>query len=83
MKVFYKIDYYFRLVFFSIFFLILGSDNHDFKAYIDPENKFDIHDKFSQINVLEQLKNLRTYKFLGDKINKGLIQSHALWVCMV
>ena len=51
-----------------------------FEAYIDPENAFDAKDKFSQINTLEQLKNVNNYHFLAEKIRSGeTLRSYALW----
>ena len=32
-----------------------------FVAYIDPDNKFAIEDKLSQINTLQQLQNVASY----------------------
>lgn len=61
----------------------LEADGQEFEAYIDPENKFEIQDKFSQINVLEQIKNLNTYKCLDEKLKNGYLQSHALWVNLI
>ncbi len=58
-------------------------NGEEFEAFIDPENKFDINDKFSQINVLEQLKNISTYHCLNEKIKEGYLQSHALWVIKI
>lgn len=51
-----------------------------FEAYIDPENKFDVKEKFSQINTLEQLKNVSGYQFLRKRLDKKEIISYALWM---
>lgn len=47
-------------------------------AYIDPENKFAIEDKLSQINTLEQLSNIASYGFL-----KKRLETHDLHVNIV
>lgn len=39
-----------------------------FVAYIDPENKFAVEDKLSQINTLEQLSNIASYGFLKKRL---------------
>jgi len=56
------------------------TDKLKFEAYIDPENKFGNNDKFSQINTLIQLENLKYYDFLLDPIEKRKINFHALWL---
>lgn len=53
---------------------------NQFEAYIDPENKFSIADKFSQINTLEQLKNINNYNFLKEKISNNQLRGYALWI---
>lgn len=58
----------------------LEGDGTPFEAYIDLENKFDVKDKFSQINTLEQLKNLKDYNFLHDRLKKKDLRSYALWI---
>jgi hypothetical protein len=60
-------------------FQIQGADNVVFQAYIDPENKFNEYEKFSQVHVLEQLKNLNTYSFLAEKFRNRAFQAHAMW----
>lgn len=60
--------------------LTFSHPGNQFEAYIDPENKLSLQDKFSQINCLEQLKNANNYNFLQDKIKKNLLRGYALWV---
>ncbi|XP_018578008.1 beta carbonic anhydrase 1-like, partial [Anoplophora glabripennis] len=50
-----------------------------FVAYIDPENKFNIEDKLSQINTLQQLQNIASYGFLKSRLEKHELHIHALW----
>ncbi|KAJ8920730.1 hypothetical protein NQ315_004869 [Exocentrus adspersus] len=50
-----------------------------FVAYIDPENKFDLEDKLSQINTLQQLQNIASYGFLRNRLQKHELHLHALW----
>ncbi|XP_051170412.1 beta carbonic anhydrase 1 isoform X2 [Leptopilina boulardi] len=48
-------------------------------AYIDPENKFAIQDKLSQINTLQQLQNVASYGFLKKRLERHDLHIHALW----
>lgn len=50
-----------------------------FVAYIDPENKFALEDKLSQINTLEQLSNVASYGFLKKRLETHDLHIHALW----
>ncbi|KAG5332849.1 BCA1 anhydrase, partial [Acromyrmex heyeri] len=50
-----------------------------FVAYIDPEDKFAIEDKLSQINTLQQLQNISSYGFLKKRLEKHDLHIHALW----
>jgi len=50
-----------------------------FAAYIDPENKFTVQDKLSQVNCLQQLQNIASYGFLKEGLSSGRIFIHALW----
>lgn len=50
-----------------------------FVAYIDPENKFTIEDKLSQINTLQQLQNIASYGFLKKRLEQYQLHIHALW----
>lgn len=50
-----------------------------FVAYIDPENKFNIEDKLSQINTLQQLQNIASYGFLKNRLERHQLHIHALW----
>lgn len=50
-----------------------------FVAYIDPEDKFAVEDKLSQINTLEQLSNVASYGFLKRRLETHDLHIHALW----
>ncbi|XP_066603916.1 beta carbonic anhydrase 1 [Prorops nasuta] len=50
-----------------------------FVAYIDPDNKFAIEDKLSQINTLQQLQNIASYGFLKKRLETHDLHIHALW----
>lgn len=50
-----------------------------FVAYIDPENKFAVEDKLSQINTLEQMSNIASYGFLKPRLEAHDLHIHALW----
>lgn len=58
------------------------SENHPtkFEAYIDPDNIYGVKEKFSQINTLEQLKNVNNYNFLKQKMSEKSLKGHALWL---
>lgn len=61
--------------------LIFSSETplRKFVAYIDPDNKFAIEDKLSQINTLEQLSNIASYGFLKKRLETHDLHIHALW----
>ncbi|ENN75223.1 beta carbonic anhydrase 1 [Dendroctonus ponderosae] len=50
-----------------------------FAAYIDPEKKFSIEDRLSQINTLQQLQNIASYGFLKKRLERNQLHIHALW----
>lgn len=50
-----------------------------FVAYIDPENKFAVEDRLSQINTLQQLQNVASYGFLKKRLELFDLHIHALW----
>ncbi|XP_044743527.1 beta carbonic anhydrase 1 isoform X2 [Chrysoperla carnea] len=50
-----------------------------FVAYIDPDDKFSIEDKLSQINTLQQLQNISSYGFLKKRLEQYDLHIHALW----
>uniref|UniRef100_A0A2A4J674 Carbonic anhydrase n=1 Tax=Heliothis virescens TaxID=7102 RepID=A0A2A4J674_HELVI len=50
-----------------------------FVAYIDPENKFCIEDKLSQVNTLQQLQNVASYGMLKKRLERYDLHIHALW----
>lgn len=50
-----------------------------FVAYIDPENRFAIEDKLSQINTLQQMSNIASYGFLKARLESHDLHIHSLW----
>lgn len=50
-----------------------------FIAYIDPDDKFAVEDKLSQINTLQQLQNVASYGFLKKRLEQNDLHIHALW----
>ncbi|XP_014776038.1 beta carbonic anhydrase 1 [Octopus bimaculoides] len=52
----------------------------NFQVNIDPENKFPIEDKLSQVNCLQQLQHIATFPILHDKLSKNQIRLHAIWI---
>lgn len=50
-----------------------------FRAFIDPENRFSVIDKLSQINTLQQLENIASYPFVRKGLKRGHIHIHAIW----
>jgi len=50
-----------------------------FVAYIDPDHRFSIEDKLSQVNCLQQLQNIASYGFLREILKNGEAHLHALW----
>jgi len=50
-----------------------------FIAYIDPDNKFAVEDKLSQINTLQQMQNVASYGFLKRRLEANDLHIHALW----
>ncbi|XKL60536.1 hypothetical protein PGB90_007593 [Kerria lacca] len=48
-------------------------------AYIDPENKFSIEDKLSQVNCLQQMQNIASYGFLKKRLETNNLHIHSLW----
>jgi carbonic anhydrase len=65
---------------FIYLFISPVTDNLKFEAFIDPDNKFGPNDKFSQVNALTQLENLKYYKFLREPLDEKKINVHALWL---
>lgn len=61
--------------------LIFSSETstRKFVAYIDPENKFALEDKLSQINTLHQVSNVASYGFLKERLKTHDLHIHALW----
>ncbi|VDN24694.1 unnamed protein product [Cylicostephanus goldi] len=50
-----------------------------FEAIIDEENKFDVEDKLSQINTLQQMENCASHGFLADILANKAADLHAMW----
>lgn len=60
-----------------VFTVNLGGQDID--AIIDPENKFCIQDKFSQLHCLEQASHVKTYPMLRQHLISGELHIHAMW----
>jgi carbonic anhydrase len=56
------------------------SKNETFEAYIDPENEYPQNDKFSMVNTLVQLENLKHYKLINNLLDDGKVNAYALWL---
>ncbi|XP_064638967.1 beta carbonic anhydrase 1-like [Lineus longissimus] len=52
---------------------------HTFEAFIDVENKFNITDKLSQVNCLQQVQNIASHPFLHEKLSSEQVRIHAMW----
>uniref|UniRef100_A0A023F5I2 Carbonic anhydrase n=2 Tax=Triatoma infestans TaxID=30076 RepID=A0A023F5I2_TRIIF len=50
-----------------------------FVAYIDPDDKFVLEDKLSQVHCLQQLANIASYGFLKRRLEQHQLHIHALW----
>ncbi|KAL0281266.1 UNVERIFIED_CONTAM: hypothetical protein PYX00_002302 [Menopon gallinae] len=50
-----------------------------FVAYIDPDDKFAIEDKLSQVNTLQQMQNIASYGFLRKRLRENDLHIHAIW----
>ncbi|CAJ0934725.1 unnamed protein product, partial [Mesorhabditis belari] len=63
----------------SIPFHSLVSPSQSFEALIDPFDKLHIHDKLSQINVLQQMINITSHEFLKEYLESGKLFIHGMW----
>ncbi|XP_070542589.1 beta carbonic anhydrase 1-like [Ptychodera flava] len=52
---------------------------HNFEAFIDPEDNFNLHDKLSQVNCLQQIQNISSYGFLKKHLEDDMVHLHAMW----
>jgi carbonic anhydrase len=50
-----------------------------FKAGFSLNNDLEIHNKVSQINVLQQLEHLKTYPIVREALSKKILQIHGWW----
>lgn len=50
-----------------------------FVAHIDQDKKLCYEDKLSQINTLQQMENIASYRFLKKRFEKSDLHIHALW----
>uniref|UniRef100_A0A0N5AQS5 Carbonic anhydrase n=1 Tax=Syphacia muris TaxID=451379 RepID=A0A0N5AQS5_9BILA len=50
-----------------------------FQAMIDPEEKYNVLDKLSQINTLQQVENITSQNFLAENFAKQKVNLHAFW----
>ncbi|PIO67073.1 hypothetical protein TELCIR_11194 [Teladorsagia circumcincta] len=51
----------------------------NFEAVIDPEDKWGVEDKLSQINTLQQLENIASHGFITEFLEKKTVDLHAMW----
>ncbi|XP_045201158.1 beta carbonic anhydrase 1-like [Mercenaria mercenaria] len=58
---------------------IQEKEDKKFEIYIDPDHNFNMVDKLSQINCVQQLENIAAYPFLKDRLSKKDLFLHALW----
>lgn len=54
--------------------------DRNFQAFIDPDNEFDYNDKFSQLNTLMQLENLKSFSFIQPMLANKKLQAYAMWL---
>ncbi|XP_076363739.1 beta carbonic anhydrase 1-like isoform X1 [Tachypleus tridentatus] len=50
-----------------------------FRAFIDPDDRFRLADKLSQVNCLQQLENVTSHAFLTPLLLQDKIRLHAIW----
>uniref|UniRef100_A0A915CVV5 Carbonic anhydrase n=1 Tax=Ditylenchus dipsaci TaxID=166011 RepID=A0A915CVV5_9BILA len=50
-----------------------------FSAQIDPDDCYNIEDKLSQINTLQQVTNIASHGFLREFLEQGTVHLHAFW----
>ncbi|KAH3870454.1 beta carbonic anhydrase 1-like isoform X3 [Dreissena polymorpha] len=55
------------------------SENTKFKITIDPGQQFNIVDKLSQVNCIQQLENIAAYPFLKERLSQNDLLLHAFW----
>lgn len=55
----------------------LGRLDGDDKAFVKPE--LALHDKLSQLNILQQLDHLMTYRMVRDRVEAGTLRLHGWW----
>ncbi|CAJ0585443.1 unnamed protein product, partial [Mesorhabditis spiculigera] len=55
------------------------SPSQTFEAIIDPFDKLHVHDKLSQINVLQQIINIASHEFLKEYLESGKLFLHGMW----
>lgn len=55
------------------------TEEKTFKVYIDQKNEYNMQDKLSQVNAVQQLENIAAYPFLHERLAKGALLLHALW----
>ncbi|WKY04636.1 hypothetical protein Q1695_005556 [Nippostrongylus brasiliensis] len=58
---------------------VSDNPNFNFEAIIDPDNKWGVEDKLSQINTLQQLENIASHGFMAEFLEKKTVDIHAMW----
>uniref|UniRef100_A0A915L115 Carbonic anhydrase n=1 Tax=Romanomermis culicivorax TaxID=13658 RepID=A0A915L115_ROMCU len=53
--------------------------DYQFRAFIDTKSEWDVKDRLSQINCLQQLENISTHSIIKEHIEKDLLVLNAMW----
>ncbi|XP_033638319.1 beta carbonic anhydrase 1-like [Asterias rubens] len=49
------------------------------EVFIDPKNEMALLDKLSQVNVLQQLEHLSSYRSISKRVDSGQLSVHGMW----
>lgn len=52
---------------------------NEFLAYIDDDNQYQMYDKLSQVNCLQQVENIVSYDFMKEKFVNDGVKIHSFW----
>lgn len=63
----------------KVMFSSSSREQDKMELMFDDEKDLSAVDKLSQIHVLEQMQNLKSYGFVHDKLDEGTLQIHGLW----
>lgn len=56
-----------------------SKEKDNLEIMFDKEKDLSDVDKLSQVNVLQQMQNIRSYRFVRNKIDEGSVQLYGLW----